>query len=95
MFDNIGGKIKTTAEVFCWIGIAVSFFGGAFCISFDYGMMGLFMFLLVAGLGSLFSWIGSFCLYGFGELIEQTTKSAYHAHMSYITLRQIVNNQDE
>ncbi len=36
----------------------------------------LFIGLFVVLLGCLFSWVGSFCLYGFGELIEQITQIA-------------------
>ena len=68
MFDNIGGKIKTLAEVVALIGIVASVFVGvlrAFSISVIRG-------ILFAVVGSLASWIGSFFAYGFGELIEKT-----------------------
>lgn len=64
MFDNIGGKIKVLAQVVCWIGITISVIFGL--ISFENGG------IVVIILGSLFSWIGSFTLYGFGQLIENS-----------------------
>ena len=72
MFDNIGGKIKTLAKVICWIGIITSVITGiVFAISDD--DMILYGLLIAVG-GSLISWIGSFFTYGFGELIENSSK---------------------
>ena len=70
MFENIGGKIKTLATVCTIIGIVVSIAVGIF-----YGAEADFLAgLLIIILGCLSSWIGSFLLYGFGELIENTTE---------------------
>ena len=41
-----------------------------------------FVGILVIAIGSLFSWVGSFCLYGFGELIEKTTEIAENTRSS-------------
>lgn len=72
MFDNIGGKIKGLAKVVTWVGIIASVVSGVsmFASDSDLALPGI----LVIVFGSLGSWIGSFLLYGFGELIEQTTK---------------------
>lgn len=80
MYYNIGEKIKATAKVFCVIGIILSCIWGGMVwynivnIAAPYEedtamVLGLFRFILIAGLGSLLSWVGSFALYGFGELI--------------------------
>ena len=76
MFNNIGGKIKILASFVAWLGIIGSIIGGA--ITFlslndsyyteDFAWIGI----IVAIVGAVASWIGSFWLYGFGELIEQT-----------------------
>jgi hypothetical protein len=71
MFDNIGGKIKTLAKIICWLGIIISVISGMVLI----GISGLVSVLTIIA-GSLTSWIGSFSLYGFGELIEKTTEIA-------------------
>lgn len=78
MFDNIGKKIKSLAKVLCWIGIiayviiAIILFilseevfwrEPELCITLG------FIFLIV---GPLMSWINSFFMYGFGELIDKT-----------------------
>lgn len=46
------------------------------------GISGIFkiilQFLLIASIGSLFSWISSWLLYGFGELIEKTSENNNH-----------------
>lgn len=70
MFSNIGGKIKTTAIVICWLGIIASAI-----MAIAYWANGKpqddgFGFGFLIG-GSLASWIGSFLTYGFGELIER------------------------
>ena len=65
MFDNIDKKIKALAVGSCWVGIAASvIIGIATMIDEDF-----FVGLLIVVLGSLSAWLGSFVLYGFGELI--------------------------
>ena len=78
MFNNIGGKIKTLAKVLCWIGIIASIiFGLAMIVvgngrSYNASGPVALLGVLYMVLGSLFSWIGSFFAYGFGQLIEDT-----------------------
>lgn len=92
MFDNIGEKIKTTAKVFCVIGIILSCILGSMVwynnvnIAAPYEedtamVLGLFRFILIAGLGSLLSWVGSFALYGFGELIISNKNIEYYCEL--------------
>ena len=70
MFDNIGSKIKSLAQIVCWLGIIVSAVSGlAIMISNEETV---FVGLLIILLGSIGSWIGSFVLYGFGQLIENS-----------------------
>lgn len=69
MFDNIGGKIKKLAIVITIIGIIISFIIGAM-LSNEFAFGG---FIVILG-GSLLSWIGSFLLYGFGEIIDLLRK---------------------
>lgn len=73
MFANIGGKIKELAKVVCYVGIAISVIAGIGMIvaARNGAMFGMGFAIMV--FGSLFSWIGSFFVYGFGELIENTT----------------------
>lgn len=74
MFDNIGGKIKGLAKVLCWLGIIASIIVGAImCTDEDAALFGILYILI----GSLLSWIGSFLLYGFGELIATTMHISY------------------
>ena len=77
MFNNIGTRLKTVAKIFCWIGIALSGISGIILITsglqaYKGGGINILIGLLVIILGSLFSWIGSLGLYGFGELIENS-----------------------
>ena len=68
MFDNICGKIKTMAQVICVLGIIGSAISGIGLFINKFVINGI---AVIVG-GALLSWIGSLCLYGFGQLIENT-----------------------
>lgn len=77
MFENIGSKIKGLASFMCWIGIGVSVMGGIILLAYsgeawyNEEICILLGFATMIG-GSLLSWLSSFVLYGFGELIENS-----------------------
>lgn len=74
MFDNIGGKIKDLAGTLLWIGIGISVIAGILIIGFSYdGSLSLIGFLVII-IGSYASLIGSYVLYGFGELVDNSDK---------------------
>lgn len=64
MFRNIGNKIRIFATVLTWIGIVISSLVGIITMV-DFPLIGL----LIVVLGCFGSWLSSFVLYGFGELI--------------------------
>ena len=68
MFNNIGKKIKGLAKFICWLGIVGSVIAGIVLCSLHMSVIG---FLTIV-LGALLSWIGSFFIYGFGQLIENS-----------------------
>ena len=70
MYDNIGGKIKGLATAQCLIGALISIFAGMALVLNREALLGLVVMIL----GSLCSWIFSFLIYGFGELIEKTAQ---------------------
>ena len=70
MFNNIGSKIKTLAQVVCWLGIVICVIVGIVLMSQDEETVGIGLVVMI--FGSLFSWIGSFMTYGFGQLIENS-----------------------
>ncbi len=74
MFNNVGKKIKLLAKAICWIGIIVSIIAAIvmFIVS-DGGWYVGFVFagVIILVVGPLLSWIGSFFMYGFGELIDK------------------------
>lgn len=72
-FENIGGKIKILAVVITVIGIGVSLAFGLYLLDSN-----VLLGLVIAVVGSLLSWISSFFIYGFGELIEKTTEIAHN-----------------
>lgn len=73
MFEKIGFKIKFLAKICCFLGIIISVIAG---ISLIIAANELYIdVLVIVGiaviiLGSLISWVSSFLLYGFGELID-------------------------
>lgn len=67
MFINISGKIKTLAVVLTVLGTLTSLFCGLNILDHVEGLLGI----LVIVFGTLWSWISSFLLYGFGELIDR------------------------
>ncbi len=70
MFDNIGSKMKMMAKVMCWLGMALSVAAGILLMTLD----SVFYGLLTMIVGSLYSWTGSFRMYGQGQLIENTDR---------------------
>ena len=85
MYNNIGAKIKVLAQVIAWIGIIGSMIAGVIymrgfvMITQDSGGEALVGVLEGFGImigGFLLSWISSWFMYGFGELIEKTTEIA-------------------
>lgn len=73
MYKNIGGTIKDLAIALFIFGSILSVVGGVFVIinaDTDKSLVILGGILIV--FGPIFSWIGTLCLYGFGELIEKT-----------------------
>lgn len=93
MFSNIGGKIKTLATVITVIGIIASIIVG-FVLMAALEKKGIG--LLVMAIGSLSSWIGSFLLYGFGEIIELLsdikTELQYNNGTEMVTPKETVKN---
>ncbi len=77
MFSHIGRKLKALAIILAWCGIGVSVAAGLLMI-FEfpaYDDMRLYGLLsLVAG--PLVSWVSSWIVYGFGELIDRTAEIA-------------------
>lgn len=74
MFSNIGNKIKTLAVVMCIISMSFSVISGLVMIGTDDDLIlpGIFIMLL----GCLFSWLSSFFMYGFGELVDTNQRLA-------------------
>ncbi len=81
IFDNIGGKIKTVAKVFFWIGTVISvLFSIPFFLEYaqlhDYSSSAatgsLITGILVLVLGPLATWLSVIMMYGFGQLVENS-----------------------
>lgn len=75
MFNNISSKIKGLAYVITAINIISSIFIGALLIvnvSVTWGIVAMV-------LGTLVSWTCSFVLYGFGQMIEDTTATRMYS----------------
>ena len=70
MFANVGQKIMDLASLVCWVGIVISILTGIIMMAAAEEL--ILAGLLIAVVGSLGSWIGSWFTYGFGELLETT-----------------------
>lgn len=76
-YNNIGGKIQGLAKIIFIIGAIFSVIGGIGMIgAFDGEALGFLTAIVVIIVGAIGSWIGSWMLYGFGELIVKTTEIA-------------------
>ncbi len=69
MFNNIGKKIKVLAWVFFFLFSLGDIAAGIILLAEDDDL--LFPALPIMLAGPLFAWIGSWLLYGFGELIDK------------------------
>lgn len=72
MFANVGQKIMDLASLVCWLGIILSILTGIIMMAVSENL--ILLGLLIAVVGSLGSWIGSWFTYGFGELLETTKR---------------------
>ena len=83
MFKNIGGKIKGLAAFFAWVGIIGSILGGIGLMIAIGDEIAIIAGIGIAVAGSLVSWIGSFLLYGFGQLIYNSDIIAKNTQSNY------------
>ncbi len=86
MYDNIGEKIKTVAIIEA-IGFLIA--GIVFCTQ---GLAGLGIALIFGG--ALFSWISSFVLYGFGQLIVNSDIIASHYYNRQVNRQEKVQERE-
>ncbi len=70
MFKSIGGKIKTLAGAITCIEIILSIVLGIILMTNDLVLVGVLAILV----GFLFSWVSTFILYGFGQMVENSDK---------------------
>lgn len=68
MYENIGKKIKGLAYVICILGAIASILYALTFLRGDTFVLGFIMMFV----GPLSSWISSWLIYGFGELIDKT-----------------------
>ena len=80
MYNNIGGKIKMLAKILAVVGVVISLLGGIGAIIFGIYSQDstIVLIMIISGvafalIGALFAWIGSWLLYGYGEIIDKLT----------------------
>ena len=81
MFYNISEKIKTAAKVFTILGIVCSIIYGILLWIETNFLVGILLMII----GGVCSWVGSFMMYGFGELIECAQRIARNTRPSVNT----------
>ena len=69
-YDNIGGKIKGLAKAAFIVEAIAAVLSGLVMFAEDDDMF--LIALLVAIVGPIVAWVGSWLLYGFGQLIENS-----------------------
>ena len=83
MFGNPGGKMKTTANILFWLGLAGTLIL-AFVLGRDkYGDFEFFSFIAIAVSGAVSCYISSLVLYGIGDAIEDIASTRYIASFFY------------
>ena len=85
MFDNIGKKIKGFATFLTWVGIICSVITGIILLIAKATVVGFAVMLI----GSLSSWVSSFILYGFGQIVSSNESAAYYEKQNYEKLKNI------
>ena len=70
IFGNIGGKIKSLAKTLLWVKWIVCLVAAIYFSTSDTGFLSAGIILLG---GLLVSWVSSLLLYGFGQLIDNST----------------------
>ena len=75
MWNNIGNKLKSLAKILCWIGIIGSLAAAIVLWSQNSDHQPtVLMGILYLALGSFFSLIGSWIMYGLGLVVEHVEK---------------------
>lgn len=75
MFNNIGSKIKKlTMILFIISAIIYLILSITLAVAIFDGVAAFFMFILFFAIGFLLSWIGSFFMYAYGELVDNSSK---------------------
>lgn len=83
MFENPGGKMKTTANILFWIGLVGTVIL-AFAFGRDkYGDFEPFSFTMIIVIGAVSTYISSLVLYGIGDAIEDIASTRYIASFFY------------
>ena len=69
MYNNIGKKIKMLAKVIFFVEAIAAIFGGISVIGLDEDLAVVGILIMIVG--SVFAWVSSWLLYGFGEIIDK------------------------
>ncbi len=104
MFKNIGKKIKTFAKIFCGIEISLFAIIGmaiGFGVTSNYAepkkiflgiLLGFLSFVIYLAIGVLLSWVSAFIIYGFGELVDNSTTMIFLQNETLKTQKALLEN---
>ncbi len=70
-YDDIGGKIKNLAKAIFFTEAVGSIITGLIFL-FSWGFKDAWWALFIIFLGPIVAWVGSWLVYGFGELVDKT-----------------------
>ena len=90
MFENVGGKIKALSIILSIVGTLGLIIYGLFLMSESF-VVGV----LVIILGSLYVWICSLFICGYGEIIEQLETSNINTYEIYQLLKKIAPDAEK
>lgn len=93
MYENIGNKIKGLAKFLFIIAAIVFLIIGFVLLSLNGELLAISLILIF--FGPLIAWISSWILYGFGQLIENTSIIAQQYNTKNNTLQKTVTEESE
>lgn len=103
MFDNIGRRLKTLAQILLALSVIGTVYGAVFAAitvgeAADSVLAGIGVFIGVGGVGILVSWVGAMVLYGLGQMMLDASYARVGVNENEIaikTLREMIEAKSD